>query len=81
MKYDFITKLETSSQDASYLVKRTKTEHLTYLKQKYVDSKYDPNKKRTEDFFAGIDKTVIKAIYNHYFMDFVMFNYTVDNFL
>ena len=81
MNYDFVTKLETSSQDASYLLKRTKIEHLTFLKQKYENSKYDPNKKRTEDFFVNVDKTVIKAVYNHYFMDFVMFNYTIDNYL
>lgn len=79
MNYQFITKQETSAADATFILEKNDIQHLTYLPGQYSDSLV--KEKRAEDYFVGVDEATIKTIYNIYFMDFVMFNYTIDEYL
>ena len=79
MNYQYITKQETSAADAAFILNKNGVSHLTYLPEQYADSLV--KEKRPADYFVGTDKETIKTIYNIYFMDFVMFNYTIDEYL
>lgn len=79
MNYQYITKQETSAADAAFILDKNGVSHLTYLPGQYADSLV--KEKRAADYFVGVDKETIKTIYNIYFMDFVMFNYTIDEYL
>ena len=79
MNYQYITKQETSAADASFILAKNRIENLTYLPGQYSDSLV--KEKGAEDYFVDVDEKIKKTIYNIYFMDFVMFNYTIDEYL
>jgi hypothetical protein len=79
MKYQYITKQESSAADAAFIYRQSGVNNLTYLPGIYSDSPLQSHS--VTDFFVGVPDSVIKKLYITYFMDFVMYNYTIDEYL
>jgi len=79
MHYDYVTKQESSAADAAFLFNHINVKNLTYLPGIYSDSPLQRHS--VTDFFLNVPDAVIKKLYNVYFMDFVMYNYTIDEYL
>ena len=65
--------------DSQFIFDLTGSSDITRLPGIYSDSPIKQNS--TESFFEKVPKTTIKKLFNYYFMDFLLFNYTIDSFL
>jgi len=79
VNYDIVTMQETSSSDAQFLLEYKKLHGLTYLPGQYNDSPLLSTS--LVENFANIPRETIEKLYKIYFMDFVLFDYSIDEFL
>lgn len=79
MNYQYIVKQESSAGDSQFILQKMNLDKLTYLPGQYNNSLVKSH--GAEDYFVNTSKSTIKKLYNIFFMDFVMYNYTIDEFL
>ena len=79
MNYDFITKQESSFTDANFVLNVTGLSKVTYLLGQYQDSLLLLN--GVKSWFGNVPNEIIQDLYKLYFPDFILFNYTVTEFL
>ena len=74
--YKFVTKQESTYEDAALMFKLAKIENITYVSG-------DPTKVQANkiiDMLADVPKRILKRIYIAYWMDFAAFNYSIDKY-
>lgn len=79
MNYDYVTRQESSAADAAFIFAQSGVSNLTFLPGIYSDSPLQTHS--VTDFFTNVPEKIVKKLYNIYFMDFVMFNYTINEYL
>ena len=79
MNYDFIIKQESSFTDANFILKATGLSNVTYLLGQYQDSLLLLN--GVKSWYEKVPNEIMQDLYKLYFPDFVLFNYTVTDFL
>ena len=79
MNYNVITKQESSFTDANFVLKSAGLSNVTYLLGQYQDSLLLLN--GTKAWFKNVPNQIMKDLYKLYYPDFIMFNYTVTEFL
>jgi len=77
--YTIVTKQETSATDAKFVTERAHLQGLTHLPGQYSDSPLLSS--GLIDFYRDIPKDIIKKLYKIYFVDFLLFGYSIDEFL
>ena len=70
---------ESSYSDASFLLQTLGLANKTYLPGQYEDSLL--MEMTTVDWYKNVSNEIIKGLYISYFPDFLMYNYTVTEFL
>jgi len=71
LKYDIITQLENAAEETEYLSTLLNIRNLTNFGKMYE------HKKQT-GLWRELKKETIKGIYRHYWLDFVLFGYSVE---
>lgn len=79
LKYDILTMQETSATDAVFLLEHKQLHGLTYLPGQYGDSPLLSTS--LVDNYASIPRSIIEKLYKIYFVDFVLFDYSIEEFL
>ena len=79
MNYNFIAKQESSFTDANYILASIKLSNITYLPGQYQDSLLLFNGIKT--WFEDISNEIMQDLYKIYYPDFVLFNYTITDFI
>ena len=79
MNYDYIAKQETSYPDANFILRSANLADITYLPGQYEDSLVILT--GIKSWFEDISDEVMIGLYKVYFPDFVLFNYSITNFL
>ena len=79
MNYDYITKQQSSFTDANFVLNVTGLSKVTYLLGQYQDSLLLLN--GVKSWFGNVPNEIIQNLYKLYFPDFILFNYTVTEFL
>ncbi|CAG5090865.1 Oidioi.mRNA.OKI2018_I69.PAR.g12741.t1.cds [Oikopleura dioica] len=77
--YTIVTKQETSATDAKFVTERAHLQGLTHLPGQYSDSPLLSS--GLIDFYRDIPEDIIKKLYKIYFVDFLLFGYSIDEFL
>ncbi|CAG5091508.1 Oidioi.mRNA.OKI2018_I69.PAR.g13084.t1.cds [Oikopleura dioica] len=77
--YTIVTKQETSSTDAEFVTECAQLKGLTHLPGQYSDSPLLSS--GLIDFYKDIPEEIIKKLYKIYFVDFLLFGYSIDEFL
>ena len=75
--YQFVTKQESTYEDAALMFKLAKIDNITYVSG-------DPTQVRANEVvsvLADLPKRILKRIYIAYWMDFAAFNYSIDQYL
>ena len=62
--------------DSEFIFKLTGSSNITSLPGIYSDSPVN-----SESLFENVPIGTLKKLYNYFFMDFLLFNYTIDSFL
>jgi len=75
IRYDYIIKAESSLDDSEELFKDMKISGKVHLPDKYSSSLVP------SEHFAAISNELLKRIYSKYEMDFLLFDYKIDDFL
>ena len=79
MNYNFIAKQESSFTDANYILASIELSNITYLPGQYQDSLLLFNGIKT--WFEDISNEIMQDLYKIYYPDFVLFNYTITDFI
>lgn len=79
VNYDVIVHQETSSSDAEFFTEYKKLNGTTHLPGQYVDSPLLSSS--LVDHFQGFPRSLIEKLYHIYFEDFLLFNYSIDEFI
>lgn len=79
IKYDVLTMQETSASDAVFLLEKKQLHGLTYLPGQYGDSPLLSTS--LVDNYSNIPRSIIEKLYKIYYVDFLLFDYSIDEFL
>lgn len=79
MGYDIVTMQETSASDAVFVLEQNQLQGRTYLPGQYGDSPLLSTS--LVENFAKVPRSTIEKLYKIYFSDFLLFNYSIDEFL
>ena len=79
MKYDFITKQESSFTDANFVLEEIGLSKATYLLGQYQDSLLLLN--GLKSWYEKVPNEMIKELYVLFYPDFILYNYTATEFL
>lgn len=79
MNYQIITTQETSSSDALFVLEHQSLHGKTHLPGQYADSPLLSESLVSQ--FSDVPKEIIKKIYQIYYADFMLFGYSIDEFL
>lgn len=78
-EFDFIVKQESAAEDQRFILKALEVDNITHIPGAYYTSLTSRNS--ITFYFKHVPRVVLKDIYRNYFLDFAMFNYTIDEFL
>ena len=70
--------METYSRDQEYIIQATNLTSILKPKWKHRTSN---NASKARKYFAELTKTQIKDLYQKYWLDFNLFNYTYEEYL
>lgn len=79
VKYDVIVHQETSSSDAEFFTEYKQLNGTTHLPGQYMDSPLLSSS--LVDHFQGMPRSLIEKLYQIYYDDFLLFNYSIDEFI
>lgn len=79
MQYDIIVQQESSASDAAFFTQHNQLEGLTYLPGQYADSPL--LSASLVEQFKGLPRSLIERLYKIYYFDFILFNYSIDEFI
>jgi len=79
VKYDVIVHQETSASDAEFFTEYKELNGTTHLPGQYVDSPLLSSS--LVDHFQGMPRSLIEKLYQIYYDDFLLFNYSIDEFI
>jgi hypothetical protein len=79
MHYDFISKQETSTNDAKTFLEMRGLENLSSLPEQYNTSAFLTQS--IEDIYSHFPRSTIKKLYKIYFSDMLLFDYSIENLL
>ena len=74
LKYDFILDIATAEQDSKYIFDLLSFK--THLPMRHDSSSDHSNS--LSHYYRNIPKSVLKAVYSKYFLDFVLFDFNTD---
>lgn len=77
VQYDYITHLEFSSIESTYLLEEMKVNDLTHIPGKYSWSPAG----RDEEHWGTIPRRTAEDIYRHYYADIILFGYSPKDIL
>ncbi|XP_043239313.1 carbohydrate sulfotransferase 11-like [Amphibalanus amphitrite] len=81
--YDLIGKFETLEEDNRYIADQIGIKDYTelLLPQLGNRNKRGPTSNTTREYFSQVTRSELMKVYKMFYMDFLMFNYTVDQYL
>jgi len=79
LRYNIIVNQETSSSDADFVTELNQLNGETHLPGQYTDSPLLSSS--LVDQFRGLPRSLIEKLYKIYFMDFLLFDYSIDEFI
>ena len=79
IQYSYVSKQESSMADANFILAQTNLHKRTFLPGRYEDSLLLDMS--TVDWFKNVSNEIIEKLYICYYPDFLMYNYSVDQFL
>ena len=79
MQYDVIVQQETSASDADFFTEFKNLEDKTHLPGQYKDSPLLSSS--LVDQYRGLPRSLIEKLYKIYFYDFLLFGYSIDEFV
>ncbi|CBY31213.1 unnamed protein product [Oikopleura dioica] len=79
MNYHYVTKQESSAADASFILRQRNLTDITYLPEAYDDHTEASPKELFNTH--GINNEIALQLYAIYYSDFIMYNYSIDEFL
>jgi len=79
MQYDVIVQQETSASDAEFFTEFKNLEDKTHLPGQYKDSPLLSSS--LVDQYRGLPRSLIEKLYKIYFYDFLLFGYSIDEFV
>jgi len=78
-EYDFVVKQESADEDQRFILHALNVQNLTHIPGAYYTSLTARN--AITFYFQHVPRAVLREVYRNYFLDFVMFNYTISEFV
>lgn len=77
--FDYIGKLETAEEDATYILQNTHVDHLIHFKQTQRNVSHD--QATFDRYFSDVPRQDVKRLYEMYYPDFVLFGYELPDYM
>jgi len=80
LRFDFITKAETSSQDSKFIINKANISHIPHIQLPEMYDSSPLHSHQPEDYFIQVSHVTVERLHHAYREDFRLFAYSTSSF-